>query len=263
VVDVAQAATLVLDKADALIEVVDAANPLTLLGTLAFATGAMAQAAFNNHAVTLSMECFVAGTRIETDAGLRAVEDLRVGERVRTLLGGGSLPVVWVGQRTVDCARHPRPAKVWPMCVAAGAFGVGAPGRDLFLSPDHAVYVEGVLVPVWCLVNGTTIRQERRDVVTYYHVELDCHEVIVAECLAVVSYLDTGNRAAFGNGGGVTMLHPAFGPGPGDVWELAGCAPVVISGAELEAARAVVARWAAAGAAALADTTHHAAVARM
>ena len=89
-------------------------------------------------------------------------------------------------------------------------------------------------------MNGTTIRQEARESVTYYHVELDCHEVIVAEGLAVESYLDTGNRAAFANGGGVTMLHADFAP-PGDVWELAGCAPMVVTGPVLKAVRERVA----------------------
>ena len=32
---------------------------------------------------------------------------------------------------------------------------------------------------------------------TYYHVELSTHDVILAEGLATESYLDTGNRAAF------------------------------------------------------------------
>ena len=145
-VAVTQAATVVLDAVDAAINVVAAANPSDVLGVLSFATGKMATAAFNNHAVQL--ECFLAGTLIQTREGLRAVEELRVGDAVRTLLGGGFLPVVWLGHRTVDCARHPRPERVWPVRVAAGAFGAGQPARDLYLSPDHAVYVEDVLIPV-------------------------------------------------------------------------------------------------------------------
>jgi hypothetical protein len=85
--------------------------------------------------------------------------------------------------------------------VVAGAFGGGLPGRDLWLSPDHAVLVGEVLIPIRYLVNGATIVQVAVDAVTYWHVELERHEVIVAEGLPCESYLDTGNRGAFEPGG--------------------------------------------------------------
>jgi hypothetical protein len=79
--------------------------------------------------------------------------------------------------------------------VSVGAFAPGCPDRDLYLSPDHAVLVDGVLIPVCYLVNGTMIVQEPRDSVTYWHVELSEHAVICAEGVAAESYLDTGNRS--------------------------------------------------------------------
>ena len=72
------------------------------------------------------------------------------------------------------------------------------------------------------------------DSVTYYHVELPVHDVILAEGLACESYLDTGNRAAFANGGGAEMLHPDFARA---TWASAGCAPLVLEGDKLIAAR--------------------------
>ena len=63
---------------------------------------------------------------------------------------------VWIGSRTIDCNRHPKPATVWPVRVSAGAFGAGRPVRDLYLSPDHAVFVNEVLVPVKLLIEGTS-----------------------------------------------------------------------------------------------------------
>ena len=68
-----------------------------------------------------------------------------------------SEPIVWLGSRTVDCAKHPHPETVWPVRVSAGAFGANGPVRDLYLSPDHAVFVNGVLIPVKLLINGTSI----------------------------------------------------------------------------------------------------------
>src|SRR5580658_1153527 len=140
---------------------------------------------------TIQVACFAAGTRIATEADLVAVESLHVGDRVRTRRGD-TAAIVWIGQRNVDCRHHPDPGTVCPVRVLAGAFGPGLPSRDLWLSPDHAVFVEGVLIPIHCLINGGTIRQIVVPEVTYYHVELPAHDVILAEGLPVESYLDTG-----------------------------------------------------------------------
>jgi Hint domain len=61
--------------------------------------------------------------------------------------------------------------------IAAGAFGPGRPCRDLWLSPDHAVYIGDVLILVECLVNGTSISQAPMDEATYDRVELPWHSV--------------------------------------------------------------------------------------
>ena len=89
---------------------------------------------------------------------------------------------------------------MWPIRIQAGAFAPNTPRRDLLLSPDHAVYVDGRLIPVRYLVNGASIAQVETDSVTYWHVELDRHDVILAEGLAAESYLDTGNRSVFVKG---------------------------------------------------------------
>jgi hypothetical protein len=170
--------------------------------------------------------CFAAGTRIETARGPVAVERLRVGDRVRTD-SGDFAAVRWLGHRGVDCCRHPRPEDVWPVRVAAHAFGLGRPHRALLLSPDHAVYCDGVLIPVRYLLNGATVRQERRRSVTYWHVELPRHSVLLAEGLPCESYLDSGNRCAFANGGTVVLAHPDFARA---AWAVEGCAPLVTEG---------------------------------
>jgi uncharacterized repeat protein (TIGR03803 family) len=181
--------------------------------------------------------CFGAGTRISTERGEVAVEALRVGDRVQVVVGGTQAePVVWLGHRTVDCARHPEPHKVWPVRVSAHAFGANRPCRDLYLSPDHAVYVGDALIPVKHLVNGTSIRQVPRDEVTYHHVELPRHSVLLAEGLAAESYLDTGDRSNFANNAGPVALYPDFAS---RAWDAAGCAPLVVTGPALDAAR----RW--------------------
>jgi len=161
-----------------------------------------------------------------TDAGEVAVERLQPGARVVSLLHRKLLPVAWIGFRRVRNA--------WPVRVAAGAFGPGQPRRALRLSPDHAVFVDGVLVPVRYLVNGVSIVQEHYGMVTYYHVELAEHGVLLAEGLPAESYLDTGNRSAFANGGVLVMKHPEFAL---SVWAKDACAPLTVSGPAVVAVR--------------------------
>ena len=72
------------------------------------------------------------------------------------------------------------------------------------------------------------------DSVTYFHVELARHAVLLAEGLPAESYLDTGDRADFDNGGGVVKLHPDFASLRR---EAEACAPLVITGPVLDAVR--------------------------
>jgi len=183
--------------------------------------------------------CFAAGTRIDTADGPVAIEKLQVGDCVRGVLSGRSQPIIWIGHRQVDCARHPTPRAAWPIRITAGAFGKGRPACDLWLSPDHAVYVDGVLIPIKYLVNGDTIAQVPCDSVTYYHIELPCHDVVMAEGLAAESYLAAADRSVFANHTGPVTLHPDF---TSRVWEAEGCAELVVTGPVLDAVRARVDR---------------------
>ena len=141
----------------------------------------------------ITVACFAGGTRILTDAGEVEVERLQAGARVVSLLQRQLSKLVWIGRR--------RLREVWAVRVRAGAFGPGLPHRDLVLSPDHAVFSDGVLIPVRYLINGVTVAEEFHEQVFYYHVELAEHGVLLAEGLPAESYLDTGNRGAFANGG--------------------------------------------------------------
>ena len=182
---------------------------------------------------TITLACFAAGTRLATPDGDVPVETLAAGDAVLTAAGMPA-EVRWVGHRHLDCARQPRPEEVWPVRIAAGAFGERQPARDLWLSPDHAVFVAGCLIPVRHLLNGRTIAQQPRADVTYFHVELARHDVLLAEGLPCESYLDTGNRSAFANGGAAVQLHPDFSR---SVWDARACARLVLEGAEVTAAR--------------------------
>lgn len=191
---------------------------------------------------SLTVTCYALGTHVATPMGDVPVEKLREGDLV-VASSGSIAPVVWLGYRHVNCRGHPHPELVWPVRVSAGSFGRAVPSRDLWLSPDHAVYVRDVLIPVKHLINGITITQVPVDEVTYYHVELPQHDLLLAEGLPCESYLDVGDRSNFENGGPVMRLFPDFSTPAvnlATLWEAKGCAPLVVHGPELEAARAFV-----------------------
>ncbi len=145
--------------------------------------------------------CFVAGTPILTATGERPVEALRPGDLVCTA-SGRHAAVAWVGLRTVAGAE--------PVCIAAGAIAPGVPREDVHLSPDHAVFLDGVLIPARLLRNGATVRAAPSGApVTYVHVELDRHDVLMTAGLASESYLDTGNRVQFDRSFGPARAAPA------------------------------------------------------
>ena len=185
----------------------------------------------------VAVTCFLAGSAIQTPDGEVAVEQLRVGDMVMTHTSDGLRPdpVRWTGYRRIDPARHPRPGDVLPVRVRRDAFGPGLPRRDLLLSPNHAIFVDEVLIPVRYLINGDSIRQvPSAGPVSYFHIELDRHGVVFAEGLPCESYLDTGCRQMFENGGVPVALHPDF---TAFAWEASGYAPLVVTGTKLEAVR--------------------------
>ncbi len=145
-----------------------------------------------------ALNCFLTGTGIATPEGKVAVEDLREGDRVMTS-DGRAVEVTWVGHRRVE-TRMASP-RVNPICISADALSTGVPERDLYVSPDHAIGIEGCLVNASVLVNGETIYQVAQmplEGFTYYHIETDAHELLLAEGCPAESYIDQGD-AGFDN----------------------------------------------------------------
>ena len=128
-----------------------------------------------------------------------AVEDLRIGDIVVTA-SGEHRPIRWLGHRVINCRSYPDSANIMPIRIAAQALGKNKPARDLYVSPGHSICVnliDEVLVPASALINGSTITQLDVDEVTYWHVELSSHDVLLAENLPAESYLEMGNRGFF------------------------------------------------------------------
>jgi hypothetical protein len=156
--------------------------------------------------------CFLAGTRIATPDGEVPVEALAIGDRVLTA-DGRIAPVKWVGIQTV-ARLFADPLRTSPVRITADALGTGLPVRDLFVSPDHALFLDGLLVQAGALVNGTTIVRETAmpERFTYFHVELDDHALILAEGVPAETFLDTVTRRRFDNHAEYAALYGDTGP---------------------------------------------------
>ena len=185
--------------------------------------------------------CYCPGTRIRTERGDVAVESLRIGDTVCTL-AGGSEPIRWIGRRSYGGRFLAGRGHLLPVLIRAGALGGGLPLRDLRVSPEHALYFDGVLVPAIQLVNGGTIIQLRQCAeVHYLHLELGRHEVIWAEGALAESFVDDESRALFHNASEYAALYPEEAPRAALYY-----APRVRDGFELEAIRRRLAKRSAA-----------------
>jgi hypothetical protein len=209
----------------------EGAASLTATATDAAGNTSAASAARSVIVETFSVVCYAAGTAILTAAGEKRVEALTEGDIILTLAGEKlhQQPVRWVGRRRIELTTHPRPETVAPVCIRRGTFTDNIPHRDLLVSPNHAIFVDGKLICAQQLINGTTILQVTdRTAVEYFHIELDVHAILLAEGLPAESYLDTGNRRFFANSGKPLLLHPDLtDDADHPLRETASCAPFV------------------------------------
>jgi len=169
--------------------------------------------------------CFAVGTRIATPGGEVPVERLAIGDPVLTA-SGQAKPVRWIGHGC-HLITKPRLDGAAPVIVRAGALGESMPRRDLRLTKGHSLFVDGVLIPVEFLINHRSIVwDDRPQVIEFYHIELDDHDVLIAEGAPFESYRDDGNRRLFDN------INPAWDVRP----EMPPCAPVLTVGPEVDRA---------------------------
>ncbi|ROU00254.1 Hint domain-containing protein [Histidinibacterium lentulum] len=174
-------------------------SSLTITGTTTNASGNASSSGFitldNGSILTFEgieqIICFAKGSRLATERGLVAVEDLRRGDRVVTR-DHGLQPVRWIGHRTV-----PARTRFAPIRIRAGV--LTGLETDLVVSPQHRLLFQGyraellfgereVFVAATHLVDGRDVTQEEGGLVTYYHLMFDAHEVIYAEGAATESF---------------------------------------------------------------------------
>jgi hypothetical protein len=133
--------------------------------------------------MTVGPICYLRGTYIRTPGGERKIEELNVGNHV-VAFSGESKPIKWIGRQSFKKSTECWPKDFEPIRISRFALDERSPHRDLYVSPNHAIYIDGVLIPAKYLVNGLNIAQcapEDANVIDYLHIELFTHDVIYAE----------------------------------------------------------------------------------
>lgn len=144
--------------------------------------------------------CFMAGTMVTTPEGSKAVEELSIDDAVVTSSGEVSR-VKFVGIQTMD--KFTVSTNRLPVCIRKDALAPNVPNKDLYVSADHAMYVDGILAHAGALVNGISIcrveRSELEQNFTYYHVELEDHSLVLADNAPAETFVDNVTREKFNN----------------------------------------------------------------
>ena len=159
---------------------------------------ANASAVFTDAITIPAPLCFLPGSRITTPTGEVPVERLKAGDVILTL-GGEARHVVWIGSGRMIATPGRRNAAT-PVIVRKGALAENVPNHDLHITKAHGLYFDGVLIPVEFLVNHRSILwDDMAKVLTLYHVELETHDILIANGAAAETYRDDGNRWLFQN----------------------------------------------------------------
>lgn len=138
--------------------------------------------------------CFLSGTLIATPQGAVRIEQLQAGDLIDTV--EGAQPLRWIGRSPIKAKTQ----AVFPVRLPAGCLGPGLPARDLWVSQNHRVALEGfdcellfgthrVLVAAKHLVGQAGIGLDHsiaRPV--YYHMLFDRHELLWSNNLLTESF---------------------------------------------------------------------------
>jgi hypothetical protein len=186
--------------------------------------------------------CFLRGTKIQTVRGERNVEGLAIGDFLPTMFGG-TRPVQWIARyrRKKEDLSTPWIKQVQPVRILRSALAPNVPHADVYLTPGHALLIDGVLIPAGSLINGTTIALYAADELgelEFFQIKLETHDVIYAEGMPCETLLNVDEAAS----NFAEYLRKYGTPATQDIH----CAPVVCNGARSEIksrVRSVMSPW--------------------
>ncbi|NVN06519.1 Hint domain-containing protein [Asaia spathodeae] len=234
------------------ISIVDAYNRVLWTAPVR-GTGAMSTADYHlekdpvdGSTVIVYDKCFLKGTMIRTDLGEIAVEALKVGDRVAAYVNGDEVfrEIIWLGHRTTIVRTWLDDDEAgYPVRILRNALGENIPHKDLLVTPEHAMFLNGAFVPARMLVNGRSIFYDRTIThFDYYHIETNEHSVLWSDGALSESYLDTGDRKRFAQANSVVHILNAADR----TWESDGAAPLCVERRFVEPLHASLAHRAAA-----------------
>ncbi|WP_234730799.1 NF038122 family metalloprotease [Acidocella facilis] len=175
--------------------------------------------------------CFCPGTMIETPLGDRKVETLRIGDEVWT--PNGPARIKWIGKSAYEGRFLAQNPLMLPVIFLPGSLGEGMPRCAMRVSPGHGIFLHGVLVPAWRLVNGVNVLQTPCEAkVEYRHIQLERHDLLRADGALSESYLNGTPRSWFQNAAEYAALYPCEADEPYE-----SCVPRHDDGWVLEAVR--------------------------
>lgn len=150
--------------------------------------------------------CYAKGTLILTSQGYVPIEYIKKGNKIVTkgeiknnkninpTANTKKKDVLWISSFKVKTLN----SESRPICIKKDTFGENYPFVDLYVSPNHGLFIDDNMFSSKDLVNGTTINQDMEcDEVEYYHIECETHSAIFANGILAESYLDTNNRGVF------------------------------------------------------------------
>jgi len=220
----------------AVVEITDTLSATTETGE-SFTTLLTASPGENIRGIALApttTACYCRGTLILTARGDVPVEELLIGDELITV-SGEARPIKWIGRRSYGGRFMIGRKDILPICIKTGALSENIPKRDLWISPHHAMLIDGMLIEGKDLVNGVTIVQaQQASKVEYFHIELETHDVLLAEGAASETFIDDDSRGMFHNAHEFAALYPA--DAAGNVFA-AYCAPRIDAGAVLDGIR--------------------------
>lgn len=142
--------------------------------------------------------CFARGTQIRTRDGYRPIEALAAGDEVAVHFGGLA-PIKAIVGHTLNSVsgRWDGNQSNLPVLVQRGALGENSPSADLCVTALHPVYIDGFLMKIGDLVNGTSIVDDPangRDTLDFFTIELDRHDILDVQGALFESLLRAGTE---------------------------------------------------------------------
>ena len=126
--------------------------------------------------------CFARGTLVRTREGYRPIETLAAGDEVSVRFARFASVKAMVSHTLNSVSgKWDGNQSNLPVLVRRGALGNNSPVADLCLTALHPVYVDGFLMPVGNLVNGTSITfklANGRATLDFFNIELDGHDIL-------------------------------------------------------------------------------------